>query len=429
MANNLSSNVSTKVARVFAEAFESSRVLSKAVDTQLISGANGVDNSTGDTVYLKRPTQYKAIETADGDISAETKNDIGVGRIAATVQDFITVPINYTNLEEITQLDQMREILAPAAEELCNRLELNIGQKLNENAGLAYGTPGTAVTTWEHVAGAAALTNSIGMPQSGERYYVMNPFVGMKLASAQSGLNAADSLVRTAWEDAQISGNFGGLRALQSNSIKTYTSGAAADRAGTLAATPNATWATHKDTMIQTLSLTGLSVSTTNAVSAGDIIEVTGRYVINQATRQVAIGADGNPIKWRCTVVTGGNTDAGGAVTVTVTSAAIYGATGLDAQYQTINSALTSGDVITILGAASTVYQPGLHFHKKAFALATLQLPRLSATDMMITSKDGLRMRITKYSDGDKNAQRWRIDMLPVMGVVNPLFICKGFGV
>lgn len=429
MANNLSSNVSTKVAQVFAAAFESSRVLSKAVDTQMISGANGVDNTTGDTVYLKRPTQYKAIETADGDISGETKNDIGVGRIAATVQNFITVPINYTNLEEVTLLNQLQEILNPAAEELANKLELNIGQKLNENAGLAYGSPGTAVTTWEHVAGAAALTNSIGMPQSGDRFYVMNPFVGMKLAGAQSGLNAADSLVRTAWENAQISGNFGGLRALQSNAIKNYTSGAVADRAGTLASTPNATWATHKDTMRQTLALTGLTVSTTNAVRAGDIIEVTGRYVINQATREVAIGSDGNPIKWRATVVTGGNTDGSGNVTVTVTSAAIYGTSGLDAQYQTIDSPLTSGDVVTILGAANTIYQPALHFHKKAFALATLDLPKLHATDVILKSKDGLKMRITKYSDGDKNAQRWRIDMLPVMGVVNPLFICKGFGV
>lgn len=429
MANNLSSNVSTKVAQVFAASFEASRVLSKAVDTQVIAGSNGVDNTTGDTVYLKRPTQYRALETSDGDISLQTKNDIGVGRIAATVQNFLTVPIDYKNLEEVTQLNQLQEILAPAAEELANKLELNIGQKLNENAGLAYGTPGTAVSTWEHVAGAAALTNSVGMPQTGERFYVMNPFVGMKLAGAQSGLNAADSLVRTAWENAQISAPFAGLRALQSNAIKTYTAGAASDRAGTLAATPNATWATHKDTMIQTLSLTGLSASTANAVRPGDIIEVTGRYVINQATRQVAIGADGNPIKWRCTVVTGGNTDASGAVTVTVTNAAIYGASGLDAQYQTVDSPLTSGDVITILGTAGTIYQPALHFHKKAFALATLPLPRLHATDMMVTSKDGLRMRISKYSDGDKNLQRWRIDMLPVMGVVNPLFICKGFGI
>ena len=38
MANNLNSNVTRKVARVFLEAFESSRVVTKTVDTQLLSG-------------------------------------------------------------------------------------------------------------------------------------------------------------------------------------------------------------------------------------------------------------------------------------------------------------------------------------------------------------------------------------------------------
>lgn len=429
MANNLSSNVSTKVAKVFAAAFESNRVLSKAVDTQFLAGQNGVTNETGDTVYLKRPTQYSAIETADGDISGETKNSIGVGRIAATVQNFITVPLEYPNLEEVTELNQFKEIVEPAAEELANKLELNLGQKMIENAGLVQGTPGEAVDDWREVANAGALATAIGMPTSGEKYYVCNPFTQAALARAQNSLHAGEALVRSAWENAQISANFAGFRVISSNALKTYTSGASTDRAGTLSATPNATWATHKDTMIQTVALTGLSTGVTDAVRAGDVIEFTARYHINVKNRQTVIGADGTPVKFRATVVTGGNTDGGGAVTVTITNAAIYGASGgLDEQYRTVSSALTSGDAFTLLGGITTVYQPNLFFHKKAFALATLSLPRLHATDMMVTSKDGLKMRISQYSDGDKNLQRWRIDMLPVMGIVNPLFIGKGFG-
>lgn len=434
MANNLSSNVSTKVARVITDGFEASQVLSKTVNTSMVAGANGVDNTTGDTVYLKRPNQYSAIETSDGDISSSTKNDIGVGRVAASVQNYITVPINYTNLEEVTELNQLQEILMPAGEELATKLELNLGQKLIENAGLTFGTPGTVVDAWTDVAGAYATMDSIGVPQSGDRYYTMNPFSVSNLSSAQSGLNNGQ-LVQSAWEKAMVTGNFGGFTALSSNALKNYTAGASADRAGTLAATPNATWATHKDTMIQTLSLAGLTASTTDAVKAGDVLEFTGtgalaRSAINIKTRQTAMGSVGTPIKWRCTVVTGGDTDGAGATSVTVTNAAIYGASGgLDEQYTTISAALASGDVFTILGTEDVVYQPNLAYHKNAFALATLKLPKLHATDTIATTKEGLSMRITKYSDGDKNAQRWRIDMLPVMGVINPLFICKGFGV
>lgn len=434
MANNLASNVSTKVAKVIMDGFQSSQVLTKTVNTSLVAGQNGVTNETGDTVYLKRPHQYKAIETSDGDISSSTKNDLASGRVAATVQNFITVPIEYTNLEEVTQLNQLQEILSPASEELCTRLELNLGQKIVENAGLTYGSPGTVVDAWLDVAGAGATMKAVGVPDSGEKYYVMNPFSQANLAGVQNGLSGNDKLIATAWEKSQLSGNFGGLIGLSSNSLKNFTAGAASDRTGTLAATPNATWATHKDTMIQTLSLTGLSASTTDAVRAGDVIEFTGtganaRSFVNVKTRETAMAADGTPLKWRCTVVTGGNTDGTGAVTVTVTNAAIYGASGgADEQHTNISAALTSGDAFTILGSASTIYQPNLAYHKNAFALATIKLPKLHATDVIATTKEGLSMRITKYSDGDANKQMWRIDMLPVIGVINPLFACKGFG-
>jgi hypothetical protein len=162
MANNLSSNVSTKVAKVIMDGFEANRVLSKTVNTTQVDGL--IQPDTGSTVYVKRPTQYKAIETSGGDISSSTKNDLAVGRAAATVQNYITVPVDYTNLEEVTQLDQLQEILSPAAEELATRLELNLGQKMIEYAGLCYGTPGTVVDAWSDVAGANAMLGSIGAP-------------------------------------------------------------------------------------------------------------------------------------------------------------------------------------------------------------------------------------------------------------------------
>lgn len=433
MANNLTSNVSTKVSKIIAQKFETDAVLVNTVDTQVIAGTAGVTNDTGDTVYLKRPTQYKAIETVDGDISGETKNSIGVGRIPAKVQNYITVAIEYSNLEEVTELNQLSEIIAPAADELLSRLELNIGKMLIENAGLTYGTPGTAVDSWDDVSGMGALQQAIGMPSSGPKYYVMNPFVNSKLSSAQTGLTAADSLVRTAWENSQISPSFAGMRVMSSNALNTYQAGSVADRDGTLSATPDATWAAHKDTMIQTLALTGLTISKTDAVRAGDVIEFTGvgalaRSYTSILTRKAVI--DGvTPSKWRCTVVTGGNTDGSGNVSITVTNAAIFGSSsGLDEQFTNISAPLTSGDTFTILGATDVVYQPNLAYNKNAFALSTLALPRLHATDTLFQTKQGLKCRVTKYSDGDKNLQKWRIDMLPVMGVVNPLFIAKAFG-
>lgn len=433
MANNLSSNTSTLVMKAFARRLEANFVLTKAVNQTIVDGK--ITPESGSTVYVKRPMQAKAIRTSGGDISASTFNDIAVGRAAATVQNYVTVPFEFSNLEEATQLAQMEELIDPWAAEVATEVELSLGQFMIENSGLTYGTPGTVVDAWTDVAGAQALGDSIGWG-SGDKFYVMNSFTQVNLANVQSALKL-DPAVKSAWEDARVTSPLAGLTALKSNALKQYTAGAATpDRTGTLAATPNATWATHKDTMVQTLSLTGLQASTTNAVRAGDVLEFTGtganaRSFINAKTRQTVLGIDGNPVKWRCTVVTGGNTDGAGAVTVTVTNPAIYGASGgADQQFQTISAPLTSGDVFTILGSADTVYQPNLCFHRDAFAIATVKPPKLYNCETMYgTSPSGLTFRITKYSNGDTNKNRLRADLIPVFGVLNPLMSMKAFGV
>lgn len=431
MANNLSSNTSTFVkrfAQVAVPGFESSRVVSKTVDTQWIDGDNGITPQTGATVYMKRSPLFKAVRTVGGDLTSSTANDLAIGRIPATVQNFISVHFEYSGLEEVTQLDELERIVKPAFSEIATDLELMVAQFALENAGLTYGSPGTVVDAWADVAGADSLLTSIGCPESGERNYVLNPFGKQNLANAVTQLDNP-GMVKDAWEKSLIN-RLGNLDVRTSNALKTYQAGAASDRAGTLAATPNATFNTHKDSMVQTLSLTGLSASTTDAVRAGDVIEFTDRYLINVKNKQMVFGADGNPVKYRMTVVSGGNSGASGELTVTAVNAAIYGAAGgQDQQYTTISSPLTSGDAFTILGTANTTYQPNLFYHKSAIALGSVKLPRLAATDFYLRSEDGLVIRVTRGSELLANKQIWRLDMLPVLGCTNQMFIGKGFGV
>jgi hypothetical protein len=419
MANNLSSNTTTKVARVFLDAAESSKVLCKTVNTSLFSGE--FTPQFGDTIYVKRPTDYKAIRTADGDLSAQSTSPIISGRAACTVQNYITTWIDWTNKEEALQLDQLKEILEPAATRIITELETSLATFMYKNSGQTYGTPGTPVTTWEHVAGAGALSQALGIPMDGKMNYVMNPFTQMKLASAQSGIYS-DGLVKSAWESAQIKANFGGMRALSSNALPVYTAGVSADRAGTLTAAPTATYVGAKDTMTQVLAVTGFSNGAT--VVPGDVIEVTGRYRLNMSTRQLVVDATGAPIKWRGTVTTGVTLGASGEGNITVTGPAIYEATGA---YNTVDSALNTGDVVTILGTSGYTAAPNLCYHSQAFAMATVKLPKLHTWDTVATTKDGFSIRVTKYSDGTANTQKLRLDLLPAFGVMNPLYAMQAY--
>ena len=421
MANNLTSNVTRKVARVFLEAFESSRVVTKTVDTQLLSGK--FNPSSGSTVDFKRPHDYNSIRTSGGDISASTKSDIIAGKATGTVQNYFTVATEWGNVEEALELDQLEQILAPMARRIVTDLEIDLASYMLKNSSLKYGSHGTAVDAWGDVAGAGALMDSIGVPAAAERYYLMNPFTTSALANVQQGLNASDQLVRTAWENAQVSQNFGGMRALTSNALASFTSGTGADREGILSSDPDVTYVTAKDTMTQVLPVSGFTAGM--VVKAGDMVTITGINRLNLDTRTAMIDASGANVLWTG-VVTADVTLTAGAGNITVAGPAIYEANG---QYNTVDSAPVQNDVVTILSASNTLYQPNLFFTKQAFGMGTVKLPKLYSTDTIATTEDGISIRVSKYADGDANTQKIRFDLLPAYATFNPFMAGQGFGV
>jgi len=422
MANNLNSNITRPLARVFLDAFESNRVVTKTVNTQLLSGR--FNPSTGSNVDFKRPHDYNSIRTSGGDISASTKSDIIAGKATGTVQDYFTVATEFSNVQEALELDQLDEIIAPMARRIVTDLETDLATYMRNNSSLKYGSHGTAVDAWGDVAGAGALMDSVGVPMSDDKFYLMNPFTTTALASAQNGLNAADGLVRTAWEKAQISSNFGGMMALTSNSLSSFTSGAGADRTGALASNPDVSYVGAKDTMQQTLAVNAFQADM--VVKAGDMVTIDGIYRLNVATRQPMIDAAGNNVLWTGVVVADVTLSGTGTGNIVVAGPAIYEANG---QYNTVASAPVATNVVNILSAASTLYQPNLFYTKQAFGLGTVKLPKLYATDTIATTSDGMSIRVTKYADGDANTQKVRFDLLPAYATFNPLFAGQGFGV
>lgn len=425
MANNLTSNVTRKVMRSFLKGFESSRVLTKTVNTQLFDGA--FNPSSGATVDIKRPHDYTSIRTSGGDISGETKDSITSGKATATVQNYFTASVDWENVEEALHLDQLDTILAPMAQRIVTDLEVDFALFMKNNSGNVHGTPGTALTTWSDVAGAGAHMASIGIPMDKMCYYAVNPFQQVALADLQNSLTSADALVRTAWENAQISRNFGGVRAITSTALSNHTTTSEADRAGTLSGTPTATYASVKDTMQQTLAVAGIGAGST-VIAAGDVVEIPTRFLLNQATRTPQLDAAGAKIPWRG-VVLAEVTLSSGAGNIVVSSPAIKETTGSrDSAYDTVEAALTSGDVINLLGAASDILQPNLFYHPDAFSLASVKIPKLFSTDTSATTKDGFSFRVSKYSDGDANTQKCRIDLLPAYAVLNPFWAGHGYG-
>ena len=117
MANNYQGNINTKLLKQFAKSFESSQTIGKTVSRQLV---NDLDASTGGgygAVSMKRPTQYVPQRTPDGDMSSSQTNPVNVGRVQASVSDYITVYVENTQVEEALEADQLQELLDPIAPE------------------------------------------------------------------------------------------------------------------------------------------------------------------------------------------------------------------------------------------------------------------------------------------------------------------------
>lgn len=422
MANNLSSNVTRQLARVFLEKFEASRVLCKSVDTQLLSGK--FSPKSGSTVDFKRPHDYNNIRTAGGDISSSTKSDIIAGKATGTVQNYFTVATEWGNVEEALELDQLDQILAPMATRMVTGLELDLGRFMMVNGGFSYGDPDQPIDAWSDVAGAIAKADAMGIPTDA-LHYVMSPFVQTNLADKQSALaSGKTALVDNAWERSQITANFGGARVMVSNALKTRTSSTTGDRVGAVASVGASTYVAHKDTMIQTINVDGFTG--TPVIKAGEIVEVTGKFQLSLSTRETFLDGAGAQVKWRGVVTEDSAAFVDGAGSIKVAGPAIFESNG---QYNTVNAALADGDVITILGTDTTVYQPALLFHKQAFGLGSVKLPKLYSTDTVATTADGFSIRVSKYADGDSNTQKVRFDMLPAFACFNPYFGGQVFGV
>ncbi len=420
MANNFDSNFSRKIMKSFLDKFESERVLTKNVDTQLFAGK--FQGDTGDTIDVKRPTDYRTVRTAKGDVSGETKSDIVTGKASATVQDYFTTFVDYDEADEAIKMDQLDTLLAPMATRIVTDFETDYAGFMMKNTGLLAGTVGTGVSSWDDVAEAGAIMQASGVPVDGALCYAANPFTQRKLASDQRSLGGETGAM-TANQRATITDNFAGMRVMTANTLASYTTGTGADRAGTVVGTPVATYASAKDTMTQVIGVTAFQANL--VVKAGETVTITGRNRLNLSTRLPVIDETGSQVVFTGTVTQDVTLDGSGAGNLTITGPAIFEANG---QYNTVDSAIAASDVITLGGAASTIIQPNLFWHKQAFTVASVPIKKLHSTDTIATTEDGLQLRVSKGVGFLENNNKVRIDFRPAYGVMNPFFAGQGFG-
>ena len=273
---------------------------------------------------------------------------------------------------------------------------------------------------------AGAIAESHGMPMDGMLKYAINPFAQIALASNQRSLGSGGSsgeLVKEAHKKAMITEDFAGLSVMTATTQAKYTSGSGADRVGALSGNPDVTYVGAKDTMTQILPVQSFEANL--EIKAGEQVQITGRNRLNLSTRELILDGSGAPITWTATVNADVTLSGTGTGNIVVTGPAIFEATGA---FNSVDSAPVSGDVVTLLGAASATHQPNLFWHKDAFSIGSVALPKLDAQENTATTEDGIRIKMTRGSDFIKNKNMVRFDILPAFAAMNPFMAGQAFG-
>lgn len=414
--NNLDKNVSKKVLPTFLKGFASDLVLTKTVNRQILSGK--INNTTGDTVQVKRPHQFKTEKTKNGDLSGKTPSSLVSATATATVDEYITVLVAWEQIEEALYLNQLPQILNPIARTMATELETRLATFMLQNGALNIGIAGTGLTKWDEVARAGSLFTDLGVTGS-KTFAAISPWAASDLAGQQTSI-PNEALVGDAWKKAQIPRNFAGLDSVFStNSLVTRTTGAYGDTATlTVATTPVTDYVDVKDTYQFSVGLTGATPSIDGFLKAGDQLVFSDTAWVNQMNKQEILGSTGGTISFTCTVLEDANSDSSGNIAVKCSGVPIYD-TDLP-QYNTVARKVEAGDSVMIRGASGKLIKPSMFYTDDFVGLSTIKLPKLHSIDSSIISWEGLSIRAHKWSDGMANGQFMRFDLLPAFACFNP---------
>ncbi len=419
MSSNLTSDEVKQLVLVFAEEFYNARDLTKKVVALPHADKNNL--KTGDKVeahYLCAYRCIKTISTPDGNISGKDLSGGLTDKVNGMVQGNLTV-LPFLKLDEEVEMNKLGKLLKPIAISLVNNLEADYARFMMENSGHQAGTYGTPVKTLYEVAKAGAIMESFEIPQKEDWFYVVNPFTLNKLADDLRSPDASGS------EDERLSK---ALRERFSLDMQLTEAATLADlttadtggnRVGVLAATPDGTYRTAQYTMQQTLAVSDFGTFS-GTVPAGTVVKVAGRNRLNPITGQPILDEAMKVIE-HTGVVASDAVLTDGAGDLIVSGPALHET---DGTYNTVDSPLTAGDKISMLGEDAKSYQPNLFWQKQAFAIGSAPTKGSLKINCLHTTKDGLQFQVS----ADPDTREVRFDFRPVYYVIDPFFAGQGWG-
>lgn len=341
----------------------------------------------GNTINIRRPNDFtiRSGRTA-------SSQDVTEGSIPFKVDTQIGIDFEFTS-QELTQnvTDFTKRVIKPAMVQIANKVDRDI-LGLATQANSWVGTPGTAVGSATSFFRATERLDKMGVPSDG-RGAVLSPSNYWAIASSATAL-FMNQVANDAYRDGMI-GKLGGVDTYMSQNVASLTRGTA------ITATINSLFtSTYASTLNSKTASIALEFAASRSIAAGDVFSISNVFAVNPVTK-----ATQSYLQQFVALAAAGGT---AAVTVTITPPLIT--TGA---FQTVSAAPTASSVVTFLGTASNTFDQDVVFHKNAMGLCIVPMIAPDGVpNVARQSYKGVSVRVVPFYDGTSDINKWRLDVL-----------------
>ena len=378
------------ITRKALEILENNLVLSRNVNRQYDDSFAVEGAKIGSTLRIRLPD--RALVTDGAALQVQDDNEQFTTLTVATQKH---IGVNFTSAELTMQLDDFAErVLKPRVSQLASSVDADVANAY-KNIYSTVGTPGSVPSTSLVLLQGQQKLNEYAVPMN-DRYATVNPAANAGLVEGMKGLfNPVDTISRQFKNGMMGQGVLGYDEINMSQSIAQHTTGS---RSATASLTVATTITTEGQSTIAINGDTGAAT-----FNQGDVFTVAGVYAVNPQTRQ-STGSLQQFVVTSTIAASSGNW-----ASVSVAPAMYSPANAL----ATINAFPASGAVVTVVGAASTLYPQNLIYQKNAITLGTADLLLPQGVDMASRQvHNGISMRIVRQYDINNDRMPCRIDVL-----------------
>jgi len=373
------------------------------------------DPKKGGTVTIRKPVKFSVTKARTRTNSNVTENSI---TLSVATQAHVSWAF-YTKDLALSIEEYSTRYIRPAAAAIANQIDNDLCGLYTDVYNAVYESTGFVTPNTFMVMGKAMqrLDEEASPPE--DRVVVFNPAAHWSMANALTALYQQEPGTKAIRKG--YLGTIANAKIFMDQNIKTHTVGNYSNSGSTgtdrikVATTGPAAGST-------TINLIDLKNVSTVAFKDGDVFTVASVYAVNPMSgestgvlRQFVITADAS-----CAA-----TETTSAAMVTVYVSPEITETGA---YKTVNTLPAAAATVTMLGNEGSLYPQNLAFHKNAFALVMVPLPKPADTWGSTVSDEGFSIRIVKDYDISADEEICRMDVLYGVKTVYPELAVRIWG-